>query len=265
MRPVLFQLGELRIGSFWTMAFLGFLAAFLVVRSEVLRRGYGRTLVYDLILYAYVGGWIGARLFMIPTAWEHFAKDPVTFLLMSSGWVWYGGVIGGAVASVILARKQHISFWILADIAAPALAMGLAVGRIGCQLSGDGDYGVPTDLPWCMSYPEGVVPTTDCVHPAPVYEMIASLAIFAYLWSRRRSDPPAGDLFGRYLILSAIVRFLIEFVRRNPAWLIGLTTAQWFSVAMLALGVFVLRRARTLPLSDPMVDGQAVAHTEPAA
>ena len=121
--------------------------------------------------------------------------------------------------------------------------MGLAIGRIGCQLSGDGDYGVPTNLPWGMSYPDGVVPTTERVHPAPVYEMLACFAIFAYLWRRRLRNPPTGDLFGRYLILSAIVRFLIEFVRRNPDWLVGLTTAQWMSIGCVIVGGLLVRRA----------------------
>jgi phosphatidylglycerol---prolipoprotein diacylglyceryl transferase len=265
MRPVLFRIGDISIGSFWTMAFLGFLAAFLVVRSDVLRRGFRMTLAYDMILYAYVGGWVGARLFIIPTGWDYFVKDPITFLFMSSGWVWYGGIIGGAVALWILSRREQHSFWLLADICAPALAMGLAIGRIGCQLSGDGDYGVPTDLPWCMSYPDGVVPTTECVHPAPVYEMIASLAIFGYLWRRRHSDPAEGDLFGRYLILSSVVRLLIEFVRRNPAWLFGLTTAQWISIGLIAAGVALVRRARAVSTTGPALPHESVARTEPAA
>lgn len=242
MRPILFNLGELAIPSFWAAAFTGFLVAFLLLRSDVARRGYDVDLAYDLTLYAYIGGWVGARLFLIPTGWQYFTENPISFLLSSSGWVWYGGLIGGVVAAWTLARRRHISFLELADIAAAPLAMGLAIGRIGCQLAGDGDYGVATDLPWAMSYPDGVVPTTERVHPAPVYEMLACLAIFAYLWRRRLRNPPTGDLFGRYLILSAVVRFLIETVRRNPNWLLGLTTAQWLSISLAALGVWLVRR-----------------------
>ncbi|HXQ22384.1 MAG TPA: prolipoprotein diacylglyceryl transferase [Candidatus Acidoferrales bacterium] len=242
MRPILFTIGDVTVPSFWVAAFLGFFVAFLLVRSEVLRRGYDVGLAYDITLYAYVGGWAGARLFLIPTGWEYFTQDPIGFLLSSSGWVWYGGVIGGAVAAWILSRERHVALLVFADITAPALAMGLGIGRIGCQLAGDGDYGVPTDLPWGMSYPNGVVPTTERVHPAPVYETLACMAIFAYLWRRRRRDVPTGDQFGRYLILAATTRFLIELVRRNPTWLIGLTTAQWMSVGAVVLGVVLLRR-----------------------
>lgn len=238
MRPVLFHIGDIAVSSFWTTAFAGFVVAFLVVRRECLRRGYGMDLPYDMVLYAYIGGWVGARLFLIPTAWDIFVSNPIGFLLSGSGWVWYGGIIGGGLAMTRVAKQRRISMLELADVAAPALAIGLAIGRIGCQLSGDGDYGVPTTLPWCMSYPEGVVPTTECVHPAPIYEMLACFALFAYLW--RRPPLPVGDIFARYLIASGVIRFLIETVRRNPAWFLGLTTAQAISVVMVVAGATLL-------------------------
>lgn len=242
MRPILFHLGGFSVPSFWVMAFLGFFAAFVVVRSDLLRRGYGVDLAYDMTLYAYVGGWVGARLFLIPSAWELFLQDPVRFLLMSSGWVWYGGLIGGSLALWLLASKRRIPFLLLADVVAPAAAIGLGIGRIGCQLSGDGDYGIATTLPWGMSYPQGVVPTQERVHPAPLYEAAACFVIFAYLWRQRHQMLPAGNLAGRYLVPAAVVRFLIEFVRRNPAWLAGFTTAQWMSVGVALGGLLLVRR-----------------------
>lgn len=242
MRPVLFHIGDVAVPSFWVAALVGFFVGFLLIRSEVIRRGYDVDLAYDLVLYVYVGGWVGARLFLIPTGWEYFTQDPIEFLLSSSGWVWYGGLIGGSLAAWFLARQRGLSWLLFADITAPALAMGLGIGRIGCQLSGDGDYGVPTDLPWAMSYPDGVVATNERVHPAPIYEMLTCFATFAYLWHRRRQPARTGDLFGRYLILSAMARFLIEFVRRNPTWLAGFTTAQWISVGLVIVGIAVVRR-----------------------
>src|ERR1041385_8209673 len=98
MRPILFHIGDVAVPSFWVMAFLGFFAAFWVFRLELLRRGYDERVAYDVTLYAYVGGWVGARLFVIPAGWKYFQEDPIAFLLSSSGWVWYGGLIGGAVA-----------------------------------------------------------------------------------------------------------------------------------------------------------------------
>jgi phosphatidylglycerol:prolipoprotein diacylglycerol transferase len=140
-----------------------------------------------------------------------------------------------------LVRRAGVPSLTVADIAAPGLALGLAVGRLGCQLAGDGDYGVPSDLPWAMSYPDGVVPTTDRVHPTPVYELICYLILFAALWRARFRLPP-GHMIGHYLVWSAVARFAVEFLRRNPAWILGLTTAQWFSLASIALGVWLLRR-----------------------
>jgi len=210
----------------------------------MVERGYDARLAYDLVLWAYVGGWVGARLFVIPSGWTYFLEDPIAFLLSSSGWVWYGGVIGGAVAVLWWARTAGIPLAVASDVTAPGLAIGLAIGRLGCQLAGDGDYGIPTSLPWGMSYPDGVVPTTDRVHPTPLYEMLLYLAIFAALWRQRRSGLPPGHLIGQYLVYSGAARFAIEFLRRNPRWIAGLTTAQWFSIASVLLGWQLIRYAR---------------------
>ena len=225
------------------MAFLGFLAAFFVVRYGLRRRDYDPRIAYDIILWGYVGGWVGARIFVIPAGWEYFVESPVLFLLSGSGWVWYGGVIGGALAIWLWARRNDIPILALGDICAPALSVGLGIGRIGCQLSGDGDYGVASDLPWAMAYPDGVVPTLERVHPAPVYEMIGCFLIAAYLLRLAAKGRPLGHQLGLYLIASGVVRFAIEFIRRNPAWLIGLTTAQWMSIGSIALGVFLVHNA----------------------
>jgi phosphatidylglycerol---prolipoprotein diacylglyceryl transferase len=242
MRPILFHIGDIAVPSFWTMAFLAFLLGFLAIRAEVARRRFDPRFAYDITLWAYVGGWVGARLFIIPTGWKYFVEDPIGFLTASSGWVWYGGLIGGAAAVLIWARSEKLPALVVADIVAPALAVGLAVGRIGCQLAGDGDYGVPSDLPWAMSYPHGVVPTTERVHPTPLYELAAYVALFAHLWRRRTQNPPPGDLIGRYLVGAGIARFLVEFLRRNPGWLAGLTTAQAMSVGAVVLGVALTAR-----------------------
>jgi len=257
MHPVLFHLGTVPVSSFWVMAFAGFFAAFLVVRSDLLRRGFEVELAYDMTLYVYIGGWVGARLFLIPSAWDLFTDDPIGFLLTSSGWVWYGGLIGGIVALWILARRRRLPFLLLSDVIAPALALGQGIGRIGCQLAGDGDSGTPTTLPWGMSYPRGVVPTTDYVHPTPIYETLACIAIFVYLWRRRYLPAPVGDASARYFVLAAVVRFLVEFIRRNPVWLVGLTTAQWFSVAVAIGGLLLMRYTGSEFAKPPPADQES--------
>ena len=248
MYPILFTVFGIPIDAFWASVATGFLVALWVVRSELRRQGHDPGAAYDLILWSYVGGFVGARLFLIVTAWEQFQQDPWGLLFGGSGWVWQGGVIGGAVAVIWKARQLRLPLGDVADIAGLALAIGQAIGRVGCQLSGDGDYGVPTDLPWGMAYPNGVVPTTERVHPTPVYESVACLAIFAVLWRRRATPHAPGARFGEYLVYSGAVRFAVEFVRRNAAAGLGLTVAQWIGLASIAVGAVLIRR-RVAPRS----------------
>ncbi|MBX3025534.1 prolipoprotein diacylglyceryl transferase [bacterium] len=242
MYPVLFHVFGIPVEAFWATVFLGFAAALLVVRAELVRLGHEAAAAYDLILWAYIGGFVGARLLLIVTAWDDFQRDPFEHLFSGSGWVWQGGVIGGAIAVVLKARQLRLPLGDVADFSGLALAIGQAIGRLGCQLSGDGDYGVPTDLPWAMSYPNGVVPTTDRVHPTPIYEMVGCLLIFAWLWRRRVRPHAPGARFGEYLIASGGLRFAVEFVRRNPAVALGLTIAQWGGLVSIAIGIALVRR-----------------------
>jgi phosphatidylglycerol:prolipoprotein diacylglycerol transferase len=242
MYPVLFRIWGLEVESFWVTVLVGFLAALLVARAELRRMGHNPDLAYDLILHSYVGGFVGARLFLVFSAWEAFARDPFEFLFSGSGWVWQGGVIGGAVTVILAARRRRLPLGDVFDLAGPCLAVGQAIGRIGCQLSGDGDYGLPTHVPWAMSYPNGVVPTDEMVHPTPIYESAAYFLIFAWLWSRRWRPHVPGTPLGQYLILTGVVRFAVEFVRRNPVVALGLTLPQFASIASVIVGALVLIR-----------------------
>jgi len=125
----------------------------------------------------------------------------------------------------------------VADAAGICLAIGYAVGRIGCQLAGDGDYGIPTDLPWAMAYPDGVVPTFEKVHPTPVYETLSHLGIFGLLWATRLRLQTPGLSFCLYLVLAGTARFLVEFIRINQKVLWGLSDAQLLSVVMIVVGL----------------------------
>lgn len=250
MYPVLFHLGPIAVESFWVMVFLGFVGSTWVTREEFKRRGIDPGLAYDLIVYAYVGGLVGARLFLVFTHWELFVADPFTFLLSGSGWVFYGGLIGGALAVIIGAWRLGIPLDAVCDAGGPAIAIGQAVGRLGCQLAGDGDYGIPSSVPWAMSYPNGVVPTTERVHPTPIYESLAYFAIFYYLWSNRGRFRPFEPL-ALYLILASASRFLVEFIRLNTVYAFGLTVAQWISLAMIAGGAVLLLVIRSRPIGAP--------------
>ena len=131
-----------------------------------------------------VGGIAGAKI------WYVVEKGDLGSLFSGTGLVFYGGAIGGALAVMAYARYRGFLDYRLFDMGAPALAIGYAVGRLGCQLAGDGDYGIPSDLPWAMAYPDGTVPTTDQVHPTPIYEFLVMSAVTWWLWSRRDKVPP---------------------------------------------------------------------------
>ena len=191
---------------------------------------------YEMVFAALLGGLIGARGYWLLTHPSEVSDDLFGSVFGGSGLVWFGGGIGGAVGVLWWARRKGMFNLTLLDLCAPALAMGYAVGRIGCQISGDGDYGKATDVPWGMAYPEGVVPTTEVVHPTPIYETLAmGLAAWA-LWRARHALRP-GALFACYLALAGTERFLVEFLRRNESVLGGLTEAQLFSLVMFAAGV----------------------------
>ena len=137
----------------------------------------------------------------------------------------------------------------------PGLAIGYAIGRIGCQLSGDGDYGIPWDGPWAMAYPHGTEPTTVTVHPTPIYETIA-MGLVAYALWRLRDRLRPGLLFALYLVLAGAERFLVEFIRRNDDVALGLTQAQLLSVAMMLVGgVWLVTKARAGGIDRPSALG----------
>lgn len=235
MRPVLFELGPLQVNSYGVFVALAFVAAWLVLRHELVRRGGSGDVAGSLVVAAAVGGLVGARAYWYV---EHAGDARLVDVFSAAGFTWYGGVLGGALAVLLVARRHRLARGHLLAVSAPALALGYAVGRIACQLAGDGTYGRPTDLPWAMAYPDGEVPTTERVHPTPVYETLAGLLTFALLWRLRDRLAP-HRLFGLYLVVSGAARFAVEFIRRNDEVLVGLTQPQLFA-AVLALTGLVL-------------------------
>ncbi|HET8640083.1 MAG TPA: prolipoprotein diacylglyceryl transferase family protein, partial [Solirubrobacterales bacterium] len=169
--------------------------------------------------------------------------DSLSDLFGGAGFVWYGGLIGGALGVLLWAWYRDFLGLGLLDLVAPALALGYAIGRCGCQLSGDGDYGKAWDGPWAMSYPNGTEPTERAVHPTPIYETLAMGLGAWLLWQLRDRFRP-GVLFAIYLIYAGVERFLVEFIRRNTDVALGLTQAQLESVAMMLAGSLWLYAVR---------------------
>ena len=191
---------------------------------------------YEMVFVALAGGLVGARAYHVLQNWDEASDDLLASVFSGSGLVWYGGLLGGAVTILAWAWRRGFLGPQLLDICGPGLALGYAVGRIGCQISGDGDYGTPSDLPWAMAYPDGEVPTTTEVHPTPIYESLAMGTAAWFLWRQRDRVRP-GLLLPLYFVLAGVERFLVEFVRRNDEVWAGLTAPQLESVGLWAAGV----------------------------
>ena len=229
------HLGPVTIQSFGICFALGFISCGALAARRFPEIGKPRDWAYESLFAGLIGGLVGARVDYVIENWHTAHRDLLGSLFSGSGLVWYGGVIGGAVAVVLWAwRRQFLGLGLL-DYSAPLLALGYAIGRIGCQVSGDGDYGIGSHLPWAMAYPHGTKPIDTTVQPTPIYETLA-MGLLAYLLWRLRDRFQPGILFAIYLVLAGLERFLVEFIRRNDHVFVGLTQAQLISLAMIAGG-----------------------------
>ena len=253
------HLGPLTIPTFGLMVATALLVSAYVLQADFNRRRSQIEKLPDyksqrdegflIIGIAGIAGLVGARLYHVLETPKEFFADPWPQLWTRYGFAWFGGFLGGLIALIILARWMKIPLLLFLDICSPAACVGYAIGRIGCLLSGDGDYGTPTSLPWGMSFPNGVVPTTQHVHPTPIYEFFIWTAIAAFLWrlgSKSLGKPTApGEVFSGYLILTGIARFLMEFIRINPRSFFGLSNAQAASLFSIVVGLVLLLSLRT--------------------
>lgn len=254
MFPVIVEIGPITIYSFGVLMALGFYFGSLVSAKEFERRGGNGEALWSMLVWVFLIGLASSRLMSILNNPQAFFETPFAEILAGSGFVWYGGFLGGALAAWILGRRHGIGFVTLADCCAPGLALGQAFGRIGCHVSGDGDWGTVTTLPWGVAYTNGIAPWEHppgvLVHPTPLYEAAAYTAVFAFLWKWRHSNPPLGALFAAYLIGNGLFRFLVEFIRVEPRIALGLSQAQWIGGAMTIAGIVwlvLLRGAAPAP------------------
>jgi phosphatidylglycerol:prolipoprotein diacylglycerol transferase len=240
----------LTLQSFGLMLALAFIVCGLAAARFLKEVGRPVDWAYEAIFAALVGGVVGSRLWWIGENWSQAKGDVVGSLFSGSGLVFYGGLIGGALCVLAWAWWRGVLDLVTVDMAAVPLAAGYAIGRIGCQLAGDGDYGKDWNGPWAMTYPHGTVPTTTPVHPTPIYETLTMGIVAIVLWRLRHRFRP-GTLFGLWLVLAGTERFLVEFVRRNPVELFGLTQPQLISVLMVVGGTaFLMWLRRGAPVQD---------------
>jgi len=235
------ELGPLTLQTFGICFGAAFLAAGALLARRLRELSKPGDWAYEIIFAGLAGGLVGSRLDYLFQNWDEVSDDVLGNVFSGSGLVWFGGVVGGAAGVLLWARWRGFLGPRVLDLAAPALALGYAIGRVGCQLSGDGDYGVASDLPWAMAYPDGTVATTEEVHPTPIYETLATGLMALALWRLRDRFRP-GVLFALYLVLAGLERLLVELVRRNDSVVAGLTLAQLVSVGMIAVGATWLFR-----------------------
>ncbi|HYQ11823.1 MAG TPA: prolipoprotein diacylglyceryl transferase family protein [Solirubrobacterales bacterium] len=243
MQPEI-HLGPITLQTFGIMFALAFIAAGAVVARRLGEWGKPTDWAYELILCGLVGGIVGARLDFIAENYDSVKHDLLGNVFSGSGLVWYGGAIGGAIGVALWAWRRGMLNAALLDLCAAPLALGYAIGRIGCQVSGDGDYGKAWDGPWAMAYPHGTKPIDTPVQPTPIYETLVMGLVAYFLWRLRDRVRP-GVLFAIYLVLAGTERLLVEFIRRNTPEFLGLTQPQLISVVMMiAGGVWLAVKAR---------------------
>jgi phosphatidylglycerol---prolipoprotein diacylglyceryl transferase len=253
--PFVVHLGPLEITGYGLMLMVAFLMGGWLIARQLREKGLREDYAADVVAAAVIGGILGAKLWYVA-----LTRDP-SALFSRGGLVWYGGFIGGALAVILNGWRLRVPLRWTMQLAAPALAAAYALGRVGCFLVND-DYGRPTDLPWAMKFPQGLPPSTAgnlhqlfgvavpvgtdpatvlAVHPTQLYEVGAMLVAFGILWALRKRGRPIGWLFGLYLILAGVERFLVEIVRAKDDRFLGpFTLAQLTSVIIVALGALIL-------------------------
>jgi phosphatidylglycerol:prolipoprotein diacylglycerol transferase len=240
MKPEVTLLG-ISVKTFGVTFALGFLACGLVIARRLRELGKPVDWAYEIVFAALLGGLVGARGYFLIQNYDEVKGKLVGSIFSGSGLVWYGGAIGGAIAVIAWMRWRRTLSLVTFDMCVTVLALGYGIGRIGCQVSGDGDYGIRSKLPWAMGYPHGTVPTPPgvTVQPTPIYETLAMCLLAYFLWKLRDRVRP-GVVLGLYLVLSGLERLLVEFIRRNKEVFAGLTAPQLESVGLMIVGAVVL-------------------------
>ncbi|MGB2867495.1 MAG: prolipoprotein diacylglyceryl transferase [Bacteroidota bacterium] len=258
MCPKLLQIGPFPIYGYGLMLAIGFISASYLLTLEFRRRSIDPNLANNVTLLALIGGVAGSKILYLIEHWSSFVLDPIGMAFSPGGLTFYGGLILAAFAIYVYGKRKGIKFFVIADSTSPGLILAYGIGRLGCHLAGDGDYGFPTTLPWGTDYsrgtyppsaafrgfpeitsqfPHGIVPDTTPCHPTPVYEFLLCALIFWFLWRIRKNTKPDGKLFSIYLALAGLERFAIEFYRINLRMAFGLSEAQWISLGLIAAGV----------------------------
>lgn len=262
MHPYLFSIGPLQIGSYGVTLAIAFFSAFMVINWQFRKNGCDEELAWDLHFLAIFGGMVGSRLMHIIENFSEFLGNPMSMIFSTTGFSVLGGYVLALALCIVRVRYAGQPFFKIADIYVPGMAVGYAIGRLGCIVAGDGCYGLPCKLPWAMNFPKGLVPTLSAsnhsladtyrslfpgeplpvdisVHPTPLYESLSTLILLGILlFAGWRIG--GGRRFAFFLIWFGISRFLVEFIRLNPFIYWGLSSSQLVSIFFVGAGVVIM-------------------------
>lgn len=254
MHSIAFQLGALKIHWYGILLALGFLAGLWTAGLRAPRAGIAPEKISDAGVWLIVGAVLGARVLYVVTYWrDSFAGEPIweIFMLQKGGLVYYGGLIGAALACILFCRRQKLALWKVADIFAPSIALGYVFGRLGCLMNGC-CFGRACELPWAIKFPANVnggPPAGVPLHPTQIYDSLLNLGLYlglTWLYRRKKFD---GQVFAVYLLCYAVTRSIVETFRGDYSEAhrhAGFTPAHLVSVGIFATGVILfalLRRA----------------------
>jgi phosphatidylglycerol---prolipoprotein diacylglyceryl transferase len=243
MLPDLFKIGSLTVHSYGLAIAVAFLFGIILVRRGAKKRGLNPDLAYDIVLAAMIGGVVGARIVYVINNWREFSSNPLAiFATWQGGLVFYGGLIGGTLAVFAVIKMRKLPVGMVADMTAPALALGSAVGRLGCFANGC-CYGEVTSVPWAVvftNHNSAARPLGMPLHPTQLYEFSYNLLILALLLFAEKKVKSDGVLFWMYVSLYGLFRFIVEFFRADPVAFAGMSASQIFSVVLLILGASVI-------------------------
>ena len=262
MHPVLVEIGPITIRYYGLMYVIAFVVGFILLTNEVRRKGLALSKedLLDLLLWTIPAAILGARLYYVAFRWDVYAQHPIDIVkIWEGGLAIHGGVLAGALAVWLFARRKRVRFLALADALAPSLILGQAIGRIGNLMNGDA-YGLPTTLPWGIRFPAdspaGMAYPGLATHPSMIYEMILNLIVFATLWGTRKRGYKDGFSTAVYFILYAVGRSIVSITRGDSLWLgpipgIGMVRAAHAISLVFVIGFGILIWRRRLYEREP--------------
>ncbi len=263
MLPSLFRIGDFFLPTYGVLVTIGFLSGLWVACRLARRVGLDTDTIINLGVYSALAGILGAKLLMILLEWDFYWKHPgeiLSFSTLQAGGVFYGGLLAALLVAAFYMRRKRMPGLVTADAFAPAIALGHAIGRLGCFSAGC-CWGVETRLPWAVTFTNPTshqlfgTPLHQPLHPTQLYEALAEAAIFVILYRRFVRAHAPGSILGLYLLLYSSARFVIEFVRAhdqaNPL-AGGLYLEQWLALALIAAGFWLIRQGRRRPQVSPV-------------